>query len=116
MKDYKQLVLWLDYFNSSFSRTEGRRVRLDHSVKDPKLEELVAAAKKLGLSPEPFPAKFPRRMMLSSGYINIEKKKDVKKEKIIEQIAMSLSSVRGERTASTISAPGGQRKDQPKRH
>ncbi|MHB8566566.1 MAG: signal recognition particle subunit SRP19/SEC65 family protein [Nitrososphaerales archaeon] len=99
MKDYKRLVLWLDYFNSSFSRSEGRRIPLDRSVKDPKLEELSEAAKRLGYSPEASQAKFPVRMMVFSGYVSIEKRKDLKKEHLIDEIAKTLSTVRGEKTA-----------------
>lgn len=100
MKDYKRLVIWLDYFNSAFSRSEGRRVALDHSVKDPKLDELAEAARRLGYSPEPEQAKFPTRMNIPSGYVSVEKTKEAKKEKIIEEISKALSSVRGERAAT----------------
>ena len=106
MKDYKRLVLWLDYFNSSFSRREGRRVALDHSVKDPKLEELAEAAKRLGYSPEPEQARFPTRMSIPSGYVSIEKKKEVRKEKVIEDVSKVLSSVRGEKSATEKPARG----------
>ncbi len=98
------MILWLDYFNSSFSRAEGRRVPLDHSVKDPRLDELSEAARRLGYTAEAEQAKFPRRMSVPSGYVSIEKRKELKKEKVIEEISKALSSVRGEKAAA-VPAP-----------
>jgi len=45
LKDYKRYVLWIDYFNSALSRSDGRRVPLDRSVKDPRLDELAEAVR-----------------------------------------------------------------------
>jgi signal recognition particle subunit SRP19 len=117
MKDYKRLVLWVDYFNSSISRKDGRRVPKDRSVKDPRLEELAEATRRLGYNPEVADANFPLRMMIKSGYISIEKKSDSKKTDVVEQIAKMLSTVRGERSASeAASAQKSQAKTQQKKH
>ena len=48
MKDYDHLIIWLDYFNSTLSRAEGRRIPLDKAVKSPTLDELCQAAAQLG--------------------------------------------------------------------
>ena len=101
MKDYKRMILWIDYFNSSLSRQNGRRVPLSRSVKDPKLDELVDASKRLGYSPVPQEARHPLRMMAKSGYVSIEKKGNLKKAQLIDQISKTLSVVRGERTAAS---------------
>jgi signal recognition particle subunit SEC65 len=100
LKDYKRYVLWLDYFNSTISRESGRRIPLDKSVKDPSLDELGEAARRLGYKPEPQAAKVPSRPYLSSGYVSIEKKSGVKKSQVISDIAKTLSMVRGERSAA----------------
>jgi signal recognition particle subunit SRP19 len=99
LKDYKRRILWIDYFNSTLSREDGRRIPLNRSVKDPSLEELSEAAKRLGYSPEPVVAKFPMRMSIPSGYLSIEKKVNVTKSQVISEFAKTLSSVRGERAA-----------------
>jgi len=102
LKDYKRYVLWIDYFNSTFSRDAGRRVPLNRSVKDPTLDELSEATKRLGYNPESVVAKFPGRMMIPSGYVSIEKRSNEKKPKVISEVAKTLSVVRGERTSASV--------------
>lgn len=120
MKDYKRMILWVDYFNSSLSRQDGRRVPLSKSVKDPKLDELLEASKRLGFSPEAQEAKHPLRMMVKSGYISVEKKGNLKKVQLIDQVSKTLSVVRGERSAASASSEAVRQKNQPgpsgKRH
>jgi signal recognition particle subunit SEC65 len=105
LKDYKRYVLWIDYFNSTFSREAGRRIPLNKSVKDPTLDELTEAVKRLGYKPESVVAKFPARMMIPSGYVSIEKRTNEKKPKVLSEVAKILSTVRGERTAAAQAAP-----------
>jgi signal recognition particle subunit SRP19 len=104
LKDYKRYVFWTDYFNSTFSRDAGRRVPLNRAVKDPTLDELTEAAKRLGYDPESIAAKFPGRMMIPSGYVSLEKRSGEKKFKILSEVAKVLSTVRGERTAAVQAA------------
>ena len=113
LKDYKRFVLWMDYFNSTLSRENGRRVPLDKSVKDPTLEELGEATRRLGFKPEPTAAKVPSRPTQQSGYVSIEKKTGSKKSQIITEVAKTLSTVRGEKTAA---AAKEQAKGQQKKH
>lgn len=100
MKDYKRFVLWVDYFNSTYSRDAGRRVPLNKSVKDPTLDELTEATKRLGYDPESVVAKYPGRMMIPSGYVSIEKRINEKKPKVLSEVAKVLSAVRGEHSAA----------------
>lgn len=118
MKDYKRHILWLDYFNSSLSREQGRRIPLDRSVKDPKLDELVEATRRLGYKPEPEEGKHPKRMWVASGYVSIEKKVQVKKGSVIFEVAKMLSNVRGEKAAANIAPAKGQQKQgsKPRKH
>jgi len=101
LKDYKRFVLWIDYFNSTYSRDQGRRTPLNKSVKDPTLEELSETARRLGYKPVPVVAKYPARMMIPSGFISVEKKAGEKKSRIISEFSKVISVVRGERTAAT---------------
>jgi signal recognition particle subunit SRP19 len=104
LKDYKRYVLWIDYFNSTFSREAGRRIPLNKSVKDPTLDELTEAARRLGYKPESAVAKFPARMMIPSGYVSVEKRSNEKKPKVLSEVAKVLATVRGERTAAAQAA------------
>ncbi|MCP8307669.1 MAG: hypothetical protein H3Z53_06880 [archaeon] len=94
MKDYNLLVLWLDYFNSNLKKSEGRRVPLNLSVKNPTLDELVKAAKLAGYSPKPFVASYPKRGLTPSGYIAIERIKPKSIE--LREVSKALTMVRGE--------------------
>ena len=76
---------------------------MDRSVKDPKLDELAEAVKRLGYNPETAQANFPQRMMQPSGYLSIEKRANLKKGDVIDEVSKSLSTVRGERSAATTS-------------
>lgn len=95
MKDYEQQVIWLDYFNKNLTRKKGRKVNKDKAVFDPKIDELVQAAKAAGYNPKEtnVEVNFPRRAYVRSGYIMIEKKQ--KKVKVINNIADRLVQLRG---------------------
>jgi signal recognition particle subunit SEC65 len=63
------------------------------AVKNPSLEELVEAAKRLGLEGEPFKAKHPKRPRNVSGYISVVKK--MKKQELLRMVAKVLMEVHG---------------------
>jgi len=109
LKDYKRYVLWIDYFNSTFSRDAGRRVALNKSVKDPTLDELTEAVNRLGYKPESVLARYPTRMMIPSGYVSIEKRGNEKKPRVLSEVAKVLSTVRGERTTAAQAASSKKR-------
>ena len=52
MRKKNQVLLWSVYFDSTKTRTDGRRVPKNLAVSAPKIEELQRAAKRLGLQPE----------------------------------------------------------------
>ncbi len=93
MKEEDRQVFWLDYFDSTLSRSEGRRVPISMAVRSPKLEELLEAAKSLGLEAEAFEARHPKRPRRASGYISV--RKAGKKQELLRKIAKALSQVRG---------------------
>ncbi len=82
MKDYGKQVFWLDYFDSSLSRDSGRRVPLPLATRNPTVDELAAAARKLGYEPHVEKARHPYRPTKPSGYIQVEKRTS-KKEALV---------------------------------
>lgn len=94
MKDYEHIVIWLDYFNKTFSRRVGRRVNKDLSVYDPSLKELSNAAKSAGFKiiESDDNVRYPRRAFVRSGYIILEKGSS--KSKVIRDIATKLVSMK----------------------
>lgn len=95
MKDYQRYIIWLDYFTSSLSHSEGRRVGLDKAVSSPTLEELEQAAKLIGLAPETVECTHPRRAALKSGYISVERRGQ--KSQLLKELATALGGVKGEK-------------------
>lgn len=93
MKKEDRQVFWLDYFDSTISRSEGRRIPISMAVKSPKLDELLEAARSLGLEAEAFEARHPKRPRKVSGYISVERVG--KKQELLRRIAKTLSQVRG---------------------
>jgi signal recognition particle subunit SRP19 len=94
MKDYDRQILWVDYFNSSLSRADGRRVPTNQAVKNPTLQELAKAAERLRIQVEVVEAAFPKRMNAKTGYISIPK--SMRKSQIMRDLSSLLATVRGE--------------------
>ncbi len=96
MKDYSQVILWLDYFNRNLSKRKGRRVPKKLAVSDPTMEELSKASKDLDLaiSDENInnQARYPRRPYVRSGYLMLPKSE--KKSNLLIQIAEKLQERR----------------------
>jgi signal recognition particle subunit SRP19 len=88
MKDYDRYIIWLDYFDSTLSRSEGRRVRLDQAVKEPTLQHLTMAAAELGLDPKEQETRHPKRINRTTGYVSVSKSQS--KLQIINQLASAL--------------------------
>jgi len=84
-----KLRIWPVYFDSSYSRGEGRRVPRTKAVKDPKAEDVEKAAKRLGLNPilEPT-AKYSKQPWRPVGVVLVDKKGS--KTKIVKEIAEEL--------------------------
>ncbi len=86
-------VLWPRYFDSACSRQKGRRVPRSLAVPSPELEELLQAARRLGLECEAeeqaaHPAEWWRRR----GRLLVEK--SMPKTELIRQIAAELRRAR----------------------
>jgi len=96
------------------TRNQGRRIPLSKSVKDPTLDELTETARRLGYKPEPNNGKYPKRMMIPSGYVSVEKKSSLTKSQLIAEFAKTLSIVRGER--NTVAEKDQHQRLPQKRH
>jgi len=87
-------IIWPEYFDSTISRSQGRRMPASLSVPNPNAEELFSIAKKLGLSPVlEMDRSFPSKWVEGKGRIKVPKKFD--KTKIMRMIAEGLSRKRG---------------------
>src|SRR6185436_5907245 len=90
LKDYENVIIWVDYYNKNLSRGKGRRISKSLAVYDPMITELVIAAESLGYQIENDQindrARFPRRHHIKSGYIMISKNESLK-NKILKDIA-----------------------------
>jgi signal recognition particle subunit SRP19 len=93
MKDYDNVILWLDYYNKGISRAKGRKVSKSLAIYDPSISELKEAAISLGyeITPDQLndAARFPRRPHIKSGYIMISKD-SLMKNKVIKTIAEKM--------------------------
>jgi len=86
-------ILWPAYLDSSKSRSQGRRVPKRFAVKAPKLNEIVEAAEKLGLTIKTYPEKiYPKFPYERSGMAVITDKK--RKNEIIKEIAIKIMEKR----------------------
>jgi len=69
----KRVVVWPVYIDATASRSEGRKIPLRYAVKKPRVEEVVEAAKRLGLNPVVEEAKYPRAWWEFSKRVVVDK-------------------------------------------
>ncbi len=93
MKDYENVIIWVDYYNKNFSRGKGRRISKSMAIYDPMISELVVAAESLGYQVEKDQindgARLPKRPHIKSGYIMISKNESLK-SKILKDLAEKM--------------------------
>ena len=88
-KKQKYIVLYPEYFNSKYTRAEGRRVSKTTAKASPTVEDIEKAAKSLGLNPIVEKDKsYPRFWYKKRGRVLVEKK--MPKSEILKQISRSL--------------------------
>ena len=83
-------VIWPIYFDKSLSKLEGRKVPKKNAVEKPSIDDIVKAAKSLGLNP--FLEKnvaHPSRHWKKEGRVLIDKKDS--KSKLLIKIANRLN-------------------------
>jgi signal recognition particle subunit SRP19 len=100
LKDYNYQVFWTVYFDSTKSRSQGRRVPKDKATRSPTLDELFSAAKSKGYQGiEKIVARHPK-FSTATGYISIPKDERKRpKSAVILELARALSRVRGKQNA-----------------
>lgn len=85
--------MWSNYFDSTKTRNDGRRVPRNLAVSSPKIEELQRAAKRLGLQPEVnLDAAHPSCPWRKTGFIVLPKTES--KTETMKKIAKELSILR----------------------
>lgn len=95
MKDYENIVVWLDYFNKTITRAKGRRLAREQCIFDPSLAELEGAtrAAELAVVGSEQSVRFPRRPYVRSGYVAVTKA-GATKSSILAKIASKLVAQR----------------------
>ncbi len=88
----KKYVLWPIYFDRRKTKKDGRRVAKDIAVPNASADEIVKAAKKIGLNPIKENKAYPGRWWKKEGRVLVEKSD--KKTKILKDIAMEMSKSR----------------------
>lgn len=90
-----ETIVWPAYINSNISRKDGRKINKNSAVSDPKLTEIVQAARKLNLNPKTEDDKYyPRFWWESSGRIIVERKDGISKNKILNEISETIKSLK----------------------
>jgi signal recognition particle subunit SRP19 len=93
MRKQDKIILWPAYFDSTKTRSEGRRIPKSLGVASPKISEIEEAAKKLRLKYEVVAdVGYSKTPWLKTGMILVTKSEP--KEQTIKKIAKQLSTVR----------------------
>ena len=88
-----KIILWPNYFDSTKTRLEGRRVPKKLAILSPKLEEIERAAELLGFNPKIVSdAAHPNASRLKIGLITITKKGA--KTRIMRKMAKKILEMR----------------------
>lgn len=89
----RPIVLYPAYFDLGRTRTDGRRVAKKWAVESPTVEEIVAAAKALGLQPETDAEKaFPTSHWRHEGRVLV--RADYFKTSILQKVAQRIKQSR----------------------
>jgi signal recognition particle subunit SRP19 len=93
MKDGK-VVIWPAYIDSTKTRSEGRIISKKNAVSNPTIDEIAAAALKMGLSAEVERDKsYPRQWWEESGRVFILKSEP--KTALAKKIGRTIRQIRG---------------------
>lgn len=93
MPDY--FYVYPAYLSEGTSRRGGRRIPTPTALKEVNVEEIVQAAKRLGLSAVAEPAKqYPRRVSAYEGRVKITKNGSAAKAEILRRLAQEVRKLR----------------------
>lgn len=89
-KNKDKIVIWPEYFDVSLKESRGRRVPKRIAVQNPNIDDIISAAKNLGLNPKADKDKrYPGRPWANSGMIVVDRKHP--KGKTIKMIAEKMA-------------------------
>jgi signal recognition particle subunit SRP19 len=91
----RRIVLWPINIDSTATRGEGRKIPLRYAVRRPRVEEIVEAAKLLGLNPVVEDARYPRRWWEQRQRIVVDKLGS--KLRTLIEIAKAVNELREKR-------------------
>lgn len=91
----RRIVVWPVYIDSTASRGEGRKIPLRDAVRKPRVEEIVEAARRLGLNPEVEEARYPRSWWENTRRVIVDKIGS--KLSILKALAAELRKLREEK-------------------
>lgn len=97
MRKQDKIIIWTAYFDSTRTRSDGRRISRSLAVPSPKIRELKEAVEKLGFSYElVLDVSYPKTPWLKKGVLLVTKKET--KNKMIKKIAEHLLKIRSTST------------------
>lgn len=88
MRGGDKLRIWPAYFNTDYSRGQGRRVSRNIAIRDPKADAILKASEKLGLNPILKSGAYSKHPWRITGLVLVDKKGS--KTKILRDIATQL--------------------------
>ncbi|MEM2188064.1 MAG: signal recognition particle subunit SRP19/SEC65 family protein [Nitrososphaerota archaeon] len=88
----KGYVIWPAYFDASISRSLCRRVPLGLSVRNPRAEQIVEAARRLGWSAVIEPGSHPAFWWRKMGKVIVDPGKPMRKSEVIRALARIMKS------------------------
>ena len=92
-------IIWVNYFDKSLSRKEGRKIPRNKAISKPRLEELASIASSMGYRIiDKKEARYPSSWWIKSGYVVIDKSSlnnSESKKTLIDKIAKEWRRRRG---------------------
>ena len=93
MKKKDEIILWSVYFDSTKTRSEGRRISKKLAVDKPRLDEVKRALERMGFRPNILAdAAFPQAPWQKIGSLSIPKKGP--KNQFLKRVAKELLNIR----------------------
>ena len=87
------ITIWPQYLNKNLSLSQGRKIALEDAVKDPSLNEIEKALKRLGLKYEiDRESAYPGKWYEKSGRVLVEW--DKTKLELIREISLKIKEIR----------------------
>lgn len=92
MKEEDKQIIWIDYFDSSLSRGQGRRVPRSLSISNPRPEVFMESLKRMNIEGQQFEAKHPKRNNRRTFYIQV--KRALPKQQLLKKLAQNVKGIK----------------------